>query len=111
MNRGDKIYLDKNETKESAVNDFLACRDGIVELYEYVDDSGYGSDTRLFLCKNTKHESVALIRQFYARMSKEWSEKVMYFDLDSFKFLEALINGKKDQSGGKYTLVRNYCSE
>lgn len=32
----------------------------------------------------------------------------MSFDSDSFKFLEAILNGKKDELGGKYSLIRDY---
>lgn len=108
LNRGDKIYLDKDKTKESEINHFLNCRDGIVEVYEYNDSSGYGSETRMFLCRNTKHESVALIRQTYNSLDKEWVEESMHFDSDSFVYLEALINGKENELGGKYYLVRDY---
>ena len=32
LNRGDKIYLDdKAKTKESTINNYLSCRDGIVD--------------------------------------------------------------------------------
>jgi hypothetical protein len=108
LKRGDKIYLDKERTKESEINAYLGCRDGVVEVYEYRDTSGYGSTTRLFLCNNTKHESRALIRQTYNSLSKGWVEESMYFDSDSFVFLKAILNGKKDEHGGKYTLVRDY---
>lgn len=108
LKRGDKIYLDKNQEKESAVNTFLDCRDGIVEVYEYNDSSGYGSKTRLFYCQDTKHESVAIIRQVYIDSNKEWVEQVMDFDSDSFEFLKAIVSGEGDISGGKYSLVRDY---
>lgn len=108
LNRGDKIYLDKEQTKESEINKFLSCRDGIVEVYEYNDCSGYGAKIRMFLCNNTKHESKALIRQTYNSLSKEWIEESMYFDSDSFVFLKALLNGQEVVFGGKYTLVRDY---
>lgn len=108
LNRGDKIYLD-HENKESAVNTFLECRDGVVEVYEYTDTSGYGSPTRLFLCRNTKHESISIIRQTWNSIgAKQWIEEEMSFDSDSYVFLEALISGKKDQFGGTYSLVRDY---
>lgn len=108
LKRGDKIYLDKNNEKESAVNTYLECRDGIVEVYEYNDSSGYGSKTRLFYCQNNKHESVSIIRQIYIEFNKEWVEETMSFDSDSFEFLRAIINGKEDVLGGKYLLVRDY---
>jgi len=108
-NRGDKIYLDKDQKNESSVNSFLDCRDGIVEVYEYADNSGYGLRTRLFLCENTKAESTAIIRQIWNDTIQEWMEEEMHFDSDSFTFLRALITGKNDQIGGKYTLVRHYC--
>lgn len=108
LHRGDKIYLDADQTKESEINPFLDCRDGIVEMYEYYDCSGYGLKTRVFVCENTKHESVALIRQVYSHASKEWVEESMHFDSDSFVYLKALLNRKKDELGGKYCLVRDY---
>ena len=111
FNRGDKIYLDDKQEKESLVNDFLSCRDGIVEVYEYIDTSGYGSKTRLFYCQNTKHESKSIIRQTWDDFQKEWMEESMYFDSDSFTFLKAILNGDKVHVGGKYSLVRNYNNE
>jgi len=108
LNRGDKIYLDKQEEKESAINTYLDCRDGTVEVYEYRDCSGYGSKTRLFFCGDKKHETVSIVRQTYNDISGEWIEEDMSFDSDSFLFLKAIINGKEDELGGKYSLVRNY---
>lgn len=108
LNRNDKIFLDENKEKESAVNDYLKCRDGIVEVYEYRDESGHGSKTRLFYCQNTKHESVSIIRQIYIEFHKEWKEEVMHFDSDSFDFLKAIINGNNNELGGKYSLIRDY---
>ncbi len=108
LNRGDKIYLDKECSKESGVNRYLDCRDGIVEAYEYVDGSGYGSRARLFLCDNAKHEYCSIVRQTMNNSTKEWEEEEMAFDSDSFKFLLAIVNGKKDELGGEYSLVRDY---
>lgn len=107
LNRGDKIYLDKNKGIESAVNPFLECRDGVIEVYEYIDESGYGSKTRLFYCQDTKHESISIIRQTWNERLEEWVEEAMYFDSDSFEFLRALINNKKEV-GGEYCLIREY---
>jgi hypothetical protein len=108
MNRGDKLYLNGNRTKESAVNPYLDCRDGIVEMLEYTDDSGYGSPTKLFLCQNSKHEQTCIVRQTFSNLSGEWMEEAMRFDSDSFAFLRALLNGDKNVGGGKYTLLRDY---
>lgn len=108
LKRGDKIYLDANKQIESHVNQYLDCRDGIVEVYEYCDTSGYGSKTRLFYCQDTKHESESIIRQVYIDITKEWVEEVVSFDSDSFIFLRALLNGDKYSIGGKYSLIRNY---
>lgn len=105
LNRGDKIYLDKEQTKESAVNTFLASRDRIVECYEYNDTSGYGSKTRLFLCEDYKHECMAIIRQVWNDFDKIWMEEEMSFDSDSFTFLSSLIKGESNCLGGEYTLV------
>ena len=108
LNRGDKIYLDEKQKVESWVNNYLACRDGIVEVYEYNDSSGYGSKTRLFYCQNTKSEVESIIRQIWEPTANVWMEEDLAFDSDSFKFLRALLSGKKDEGGGKYTLVRDY---
>lgn len=108
LNRGDKLYLDKAKTKESYVNEYLACRDGVVEVYEYNDTSGYGSRTRLFLCENCKRDVTSIIRWVWLDLSKEWREEEMTFDTDSFAFMTALIKGEKDKLGGEYTLVRDY---
>lgn len=108
LQRGDKIYLDILQTKESAVNTYLDCRDGIVEVYQYTDGSGYGSKTNLFLCQNTKSESISIIRQTWNNFIKEWIEETLDFDSDSFVFLKSLINGKHDELGGEYLLVRDY---
>lgn len=86
----------------------MGCRDGIVEVYEYNNDSGYGSKTRLFLCENTKHEESSIVRQTWNYITKEWIEEEITFDTNSFAYLKALINSKKDESGGKYSLVRGY---
>ena len=106
LSKWDKLYLDSAQTKESVVNTYLKCRDGIVEAYEYTNESGYGQPTRLFLCRDTKHESVALVRQTKSIINKEWLEEALVFDSDSFGFLEALVKG--DYTKGNYTLVRSY---
>lgn len=108
LGRGGKIYLDMDKKEESAVNPYLECRDGVVEVFEYNDESGYGSRTRLFYCRNYKHECKSIIRQVYIDSEKRWTENDMTFDSDSFEFLKALIDGNKDISGGKYSLVRDY---
>ncbi len=108
LNRGDKIYLDKQNEKESAINTYLDCRDGTVEVYEYRDGSGYGHKTRLFLCEDKKHETVSIIRQVHNDIIGEWIEEEMAFDADSLLFLKAILNGKKDEIGGTYSLVRDY---
>ena len=81
--RGDKIYLDKNKTLESRVNDFLSCRDGIVEMYEYYDCEGYSSKTRLYKCQNTKHEIYTIVRQ-YEKSNGDWGEEYMDFGISDF---------------------------
>lgn len=108
MERGEKIYLDETKTAESAVNPYLSCRDGVVEVYEYRDCSGYGVKTRLFLCRNTKHESVAVVRQIYSKESNSWLEESMHFDSDSFTMLGDLLAGDISNMHGEYSEVRNY---
>ena len=108
LNRGDKIFLDKDCKKESDVNQFLDCRDGVVEAYEYNDSAGYGAKTRLFYCQNHKHEQISIVRQIYNEIGKEWKEEIMHFDTASFEFLKGIIEGNEDVPGGKYLLVRHY---
>lgn len=108
LKRDDKIYLDIDKKKESQVNRYLDCRDGIVEGYEYNDESGYGLKTRLFLCEDSKNEITSIVRQTYSGVNKEWYEESMYFDTDSFAFLKAIINGKKDELGGEYFKIRYF---
>jgi len=108
LKRGDKIYLDENNTKESSINEYLECRNGIVEVFEYRDDFGYGLKTRLFVCENTKQEVISIIRQTWSDITKEWNEENMSFDTNSIIFLRALLNHKTgNQLGGKYSLVRD----
>lgn len=111
MKRGDKIYLDRIEEKESYVNHYLTCRDGIVERVEYRDCSGYGSKVRLYYCENTKHESISIVRQTYTESDDSWFEEEMTFDSDSFKFLEALLVCGKSAAGGEFKTLRNYNNE
>lgn len=51
---------------------------------------------------------MSIIRQTWIENAKEWIEEEMVFDSDSFVFMEALINNKKEELGGKYFLVRDY---
>jgi hypothetical protein len=107
--RGHKMYLDKEQTVESAANPYFECRDGVIDSVEYVDHGGnnpYGW-TRLMLCKNHKHEHLALIRQTMG-LDGNLIEESMVFDSDSFEFLGALINGKRELLGGKFELLRDY---
>jgi hypothetical protein len=108
LNRGDKIYLDADNTKESEVNTYLECRDGVVECYEYYDEGGYGLKTRLFYCRNSKSETCAIIKQVYSDLSKVWMEESLTFDTYSFDLLVALVNGNKTHFNGTYSLVRDY---
>ena len=101
MKRGDTLY----EDKQSAVDAYLDCRDGIVNCVEYTDGSGYGSKTKLYLCENTKHESISIIRE------SAGIEETLNFDIDSFKFLLALLQGRTDELGGKFTTLRDYNSK
>lgn len=103
-----KIYLDSEQKKESSVNRFLDGRDCVVKMYEYRDGSGYGSKTKLFLCEDTKHECVSIIRQIWIETLKEWTEEEMSFDADSYCFLDGLINDDPSISGGKFKLLRDY---
>lgn len=98
MVRGDKLY----EDKESQVDAYLDCRDGIVNCVEYIDESGYGNKTKLYLCENTKHESISIIRECGG------IEESLDFDTDSFKFLLALLENRTDELGGKFTTLRDY---
>tara|TARA_R110000851_G_C12977736_1_gene556036 strand:- start:277 stop:609 length:333 start_codon:yes stop_codon:yes gene_type:complete len=107
LKKGDKIYLDLEETKESEVNHFLSCRYGTVEVYEYRNSSGYGCKERVFLCHDNKSDSVAIIKQVYISERKEWTEESMHFEDDTFVFVKALMVGKTDEFTGAYSLVRD----
>ncbi len=98
MERGDKLH----EDRDSIVDAYLACRDGIVNCVEYNDESGYGSKTKLYLCENTKHESISIVRECLG------IEESLDFDTDSFKFLLALLAGRTNELGGKFTTLRDY---
>jgi hypothetical protein len=87
-----KIYLDKEQTKESVINHYSNCRDGVIERVEYRDCSGYGTSTELYLCSNTKHEVISIVR--HIKTDDEIYEDEMTFDSDSFKYLEKLLSGK-----------------
>ena len=104
--RWHKLYNDKAETKESVANPYFDCRDGVVKQIEYNDESGYGMRTQLLLCSDNKHETNALIRRVYSNGS--WQEEAMYFDSDSFEYLEALIKGENKPYGGQIELLRTY---
>ncbi len=110
LKRNDKIYLDKDCKIESHVNEYLATRDGVIKCYEYNDESGYGTKTRLFYCRDYKHEAVCIVRQVYIDPKNGWREETMDFDSDSFQFLEGLLNGVENIIGGKYTLVIDFTS-
>ena len=108
LKRGDKLYLNEQHTKESCINDYIAARDAIVEVYEYTDSSGYGSKARIFLCVNTKHDTTSIVRQTWSQLTREWQEEAMEFDTDSFIFLEALIESNRQAGGAVYSLLRTY---
>lgn len=108
LKRGDKIYLDKEEKEESEVNHYLECRDGIVEVYEYREPGPFGNDVRLFLCEDSKHEHISIVRQTYDSERERWREDSMSFDTDSFKYLVGLITGNQKVDYGKHTLIRDY---
>lgn len=111
LKRGDYIYLDEENKNPSLVNQYLLCRDGVVEAYEYTDCSGYGSLTRIFLCEDVKHEAVSIIRQVYNDYNQEWVEEEMSFDSDSYVFLASLIRGEHNALGGTYMLVRDFTEQ
>lgn len=111
MQRGDKIFLDAEKTVESAVNGFLAARDGVVEVMEYIDGCGYGNPVRLFICRNSKYETVAIIRQVRNSIDKVWMEEVMVFETNEFEVLKALINRSATPLGVDYFKVRDYNEE
>jgi hypothetical protein len=100
------IYLDSEHRKESEVNPFLTCRDGVVEMIEFTNCSGYGAKCRLFRCSNTKHEVEALILQEYISHDN-WLETVINLDSDSFKYLDILLGVKKDKNN-EVILYRDY---
>lgn len=114
MEIGGKIFLDENlpdPKQESNVNDYLGCRDGVVEAYTYRDTSGYGSLTRLFLCQNAKHDTSSIIRQTYDETTKVWREEELVFDDDSLLYLKALLTGIPGKLTDEFLVVRDYTSE
>lgn len=94
IERGEKKFILKDGT-ESALNQFIDCRDGIIYKREYMDCSGYGSLTTAYYCKNTKHESVAIIIHTYEDRFRASDtgiyEKALFFDSDSWREIEKLL--------------------
>ena len=88
-----KFYI--HDGSESELNWFIDCRDGVIYKREYMDCSGYGSLTTAYYCKDTKHESVALIIHTYPDRFKSSEtgihEKALYFDSDSWMEIEKLL--------------------
>lgn len=92
IQRGEvKIML--HDGSESALNTFIECRDGIIYKRSYRDCSGYGSPTDAYYCRDTKHESVALIIHTRSEYDKEKKiyEKCMFFDSDSWEEIQKLL--------------------
>lgn len=85
--------------EDSAVNSYSDARDGIITRIKYRDMSGYGSETELYLCENTKHESLAIVKR--VKCLGKWVEESMHFDSDSFEYLQDLLKG-----GGE--IIRDY---
>lgn len=96
----DKIYL--HDGSESAVNNYLTCRDGIVRRASYFSDAGYGVKTEIYLCENTKHESISIVR--LTNIDGSLYEDVLNFYSDDFEFLKILILGEGE-------LIRDYSSK
>lgn len=99
------IFLDKENTIPSYVNQYLTCRDGIVNMIEFNEDSGYGVKCRFFRCSNTKYESECIVLQ--KELSGIWKEEIISIDFDSFKYLEILLGIKKDIDN-KIIIYRDY---
>lgn len=98
------MYL--KDGSESAVNEFLTCRDGVVEMIEFRSDSGYGIPHRFFNCYNTKHEVRAYVLQYYDSESI-WREDVISSDADSFREIEKVLGINKDENND-VVLYRTY---
>jgi len=107
FSKNGKIYLDENQKIESEVNLFLNYDKGMVEFFEYREDSGYGNFAKIFFCEDTKAEVTAIIRQSYNPIFKRWYETSMFFDSDSFEYLKNLIKGEEASIGGERTILKD----
>lgn len=103
---GDIIYLDKEKTIKSEVNIYLQWRDYVVDVYEYVNCSGYGNPSRLFLCKDLKYDSAVIISQEY--INGKWNEFSFSFGDDEFELLCALIDGNFTHPYGKHLRIKDF---
>lgn len=107
MYRGDKLYLDKEQKKESCINRYLECRDGIINVFEY-ETICYQKE-RLFYCEDSKHDSICIVRHTYSDTEKEWIEECIDFSSDDFKFLKALVTGEPSQYNCEpYFTIRDF---
>ena len=100
------IFLDKEKTKPSVVNDFLTCRDGTVEMIEFREDSGYGRRCRFFKCVNYKHEVHAMVFQRLLNDGR-CTEDYIISDSDSFSFIDKVLYVKGTDSKN-VILYRDY---
>ena len=100
------MYLRNDINQPSHVNEFLTCRDGIVEMIAFNSDSGYGIPHRFFNCYNTKHEVRAYVLQYY-RSGELWREDVISSDSDSFREIEKVLGVSKDEDND-VVLYRTY---
>ena len=93
------IFLDKEKTKPSVVNDFLTCRDGTVEMIEFREESGYGGTCRFFKCVNYKHEIHAMVFQGLLD-DGGYIENYIISDSDSFSLINKVLHVKGTDNKG-----------
>lgn len=96
----DKIYL--HNGSESLLNTYLTCRDGVISKVSYTSDAGYGGETEIYLCENTKHESISIVK--LTNINGSLYEDVLNFYSDDFEFFKTLILGEGE-------IVRDYSSK
>lgn len=79
---------------ESVLNHYIDCRDGVIYRVKYNDCSGYGIRTEAFYCRNTKHESVALV--IHKHIDGKIYEDSLGFDTDSWKEFRKLFTDEAE---------------
>ena len=95
IKRGEKKLFLQDGT-ESLLNSYIDCRDGSIDMVEFIDCSGYGTNIKAYLCSNSKHETKALIIHYLNDDREETisREDCIGFDSDSWEYIEKLFKGE-----------------